>query len=309
MKSSVKHLLTFCLVLLSSIIIFTSCTNSAPTAQSTETQAPTETAPTKTQATPQKTQEHIHSFGEWVTVKEADCSQKSEQERVCTCGEKESKTGELGNHVYKNEKCTVCGKEQYNKDLSFALVYDVVAVTGIGSCTDKEISIPPTYNNMPVEYIEEDAFKNCTQITSVTIPDSIKRIEDNAFKDCTNLKSVSLPNNITDISLGVFEGCTSLTDITIPSSVASIGVYSFKGCTSLTKVTIPSSIKTISSNAFENCTSLSTITIPGSVETIGAEAFKGCTSLTDIYCKAASQPIGWFTAWNAGCSAKIHWGN
>ena len=98
----------------------------------------------------------------------------------------------------------------------------------------------------------------------------------NAFSGCTNLTSVTIPDSVTTIEWGAFSGCTSLTSVTIPDSVTTIGDSAFRDCTSLTSVTIPDSVTTIGDYAFWGCSSLTSVTIPDSVTTIGEDAFSHC---------------------------------
>ena len=83
-----------------------------------------------------------------------------------------------------------------------------------------------------------------------------------AFSDCTDLTSITIPNGVTGISRDAFSGCSSLTSITIPNSVTSIGDYVFSGCSSLTSIAIPDSVTSIGSSVFSGCNSLESITIP-----------------------------------------------
>ncbi len=148
-----------------------------------------------------------------------------------------------------------------------------------------------------VTSIVDYAFRGCTSLTSVTIPDSVTSIVDYAFYDCTSLTSVTIPDSVTSIGYYAFSDCTSLTSVIIPDSVTSIGQYTFSGCTSLTSVTIPDSVTSIGYRAFSGCYSLTSVTIPDSVTSIRDDAFRGCTLLT-IYCEAASKPSGWYNNWN-----------
>ena len=162
--------------------------------------------------------------------------------------------------------------------------------------------------------IGRGAFKNCKNITSISIP-GVSTIRDSAFYNCYSLTDIVIPEGLSDIGNYVFAGCNSLTDIpegfnlnitssgrgtfsgcdglievTIPDSVTSIGEYTFAGCTNLTKVVLPQSITQIGDGAFYNCNSLSEINIPEKVSKIEVEIsglttrspFHNCTSLKMI---------------------------
>ena len=158
---------------------------------------------------------------------------------------------------------------------------------GIGTIEyGNDVTIPSnvTYDGITyfVTTIKEQAFYNCTYLTSVTIPNSVSTIGDEAFSGCIRLTSVTIPNSVSIIGEYVFSGCTGLTSITIPNSVTTIGEYAFGGCKGLTSITIPNSVTEISESAFAGCSCLISVTIGNSVSTIGKYAFSGCTSLTSI---------------------------
>ena len=114
---------------------------------------------------------------------------------------------------------------------------------------------------------------------------SVTSIGDFAFRECTGLTSVTIPNSVTRIRDYAFDGCYGLTSVTIPNSVTSIGISAFNGCTGLTSIIIPNSVTSIGSFAFKNCTGLTSITIPNSVTSISNRAFNGCSKLTEIVVK------------------------
>ena len=147
--------------------------------------------------------------------------------------------------------------------------------------------------------IMDSAFRDCTSLTSITIPDIVTNIGNYAFEGCSNLTSVIIGNSVTSIGYEAFAYCGGLTSIKIPDSVISIGDYAFQSCTSLTSVTIPDGVTSIENNAFYRCYSLKNITIPDSVTSIGNEAFAGC-SMKSITIPDSVTSIGWsaFT----GCS-------
>ena len=112
-----------------------------------------------------------------------------------------------------------------------------------------------------VTIIGNEAFKGCSNLTSVTIPSGVTSIGDNAFESCSGLTSVTIPSGVTSIGDNAFQRCSGLTSVTIPASVTSIGMYAFQICLGLTSVTIPASVTDIMSGAFSLCNSLTSVTI------------------------------------------------
>lgn len=126
---------------------------------------------------------------------------------------------------------------------------------------------------------------------------TVKYISTDAFQGCTELTSVTLPETIVTIFSRAFFGCTSLTSITIPSSLEEIGQAAFYGCTSLSSVIDldKSKVKVIDANAFCQCGSLADITFPNTIETIGNSAFENAmtrTRLFDLHLPASLKRIG-----------------
>ena len=132
------------------------------------------------------------------------------------------------------------------------------------------------------DVIGDYAFKNCSDLTSLTLPSSVTRIGDYAFKNCSGLTSLTLPSSVTRIGDYAFYNCSGLTSLTLPSSVTSIGEFAFRYCSGLTSLTIPSGVTSIGMSAFEYCSSLTSLTLPSSVNEIGIYAFHGCSGLTSL---------------------------
>ena len=181
----------------------------------------------------------------------------------------------------------------YSKKVAVDGLYYYLSVDNQASITSLpsgkytgDITIPAsfTYNNTEysVVSIENEAFYNCSGLTSITIPNSVTSIGDSAFYHCSSLTSITIPNSVTSIGSGAFEYCSELTSITIPNSVTSIGSGAFSRCYGLTSVTIPNSVTSIGDRAFWNCSRLTSITIPNSVTSIGDHAFLFCSRLTSI---------------------------
>ncbi len=117
-----------------------------------------------------------------------------------------------------------------------------------------------TYNVTELRSVNNyGTFRNCSGLTSVTIPNSVTSIGEYAFYNCSGLTSVTIPNSVTSIGDDAFRGCIGLTSVTIPNSVDSIGHGAFWGCSSLTSVTIGNSVISIGDNAFYYCTGLTTL--------------------------------------------------
>ena len=136
------------------------------------------------------------------------------------------------------------------------------------------------------------AFYGCSGLTSITIPNSVTTIGYSSFSGCFRLTSVTIPESLTSIGGEVFLGCSGLTSITIPESVTSIGKSAFDGCSGLTSITIPNGVISIDDNAFHGCSSLMSVTIGNSVTGIGSSAFSFCTSLTSVTIPEGVTSIG-----------------
>lgn len=121
-----------------------------------------------------------------------------------------------------------------------------------------------------------------TLITSVDIPDGIKKIPDYAFANCA-LTSVTIPDSVTEIGNYSFSNCSSLTSITIPDSVTQIGKNAFAECNKIESLVIPDSVTDIGNSAFWQCYNLTEVTIGNKVANIGESAFYGCSRLEKVY--------------------------
>jgi hypothetical protein len=146
--------------------------------------------------------------------------------------------------------------------------------------------------------IDNYFFKRYTNLTSITIPDSVTSIGDETFYHCTSLTSVTIGSGVTSIGKYAFYECTSLTSINIPSGVTSIGNLAFDSCSGLTSVTIPDSVTGIDDSAFGRCTSLPIIDNIRYADTFAVEAVD--VTLTEYTFKSGTKWIGDF-AFN-GCS-------
>ena len=125
-------------------------------------------------------------------------------------------------------------------------------------------------------------FKDCSSLTSVTIPNGVTSIGEYAFSACSSLTSINIPEGVTNIEVHTFENCSSLTSITIPNSVTSIGYGAFQYCSSLTSAIMGNSVTSFGDLVFQDCKSLISIVLPNTVQTIGGGLFCGCEALTSV---------------------------
>ena len=174
----------------------------------------------------------------------------------------------------KTATCTVIVTDPY-ADFSFILSGNGYALTGY-SGTDTEVTVPAEYMGKAVTIINSRAFYDCSFITKITLPDTIKEIGNSAFGYCTSLQTIEIPA-CTRILDSVFIGCTSLEEVTLPNGLISIGGNLFTNCNSLNKVTILSG--NVMRYTFAGCTNLKEIIIGEDVSSVARGAFEDCTSL------------------------------
>ena len=270
-----------------------------------------------------------HVFGEWIVTSDPDCGKYGEQERYCTCGEKEIAKITALVHELDGGVCSHCGAG-YSDGLEFrAEGSDKCYVRGIGSFTGSDLIIPTTaLDGRVVVGIDSGAFEGCESITSVYLSSNVETIRGEAFSGCINLESVTLNDGLVEIDTAAFRDCPII-EISIPGSVEEIGNSAFKNCIYLTRATIGSdsfgdaktdiyykafegcmslsavfignNVKSIGTSAFEGCQALASVNIPSSLESIGGGAFKGCTSLTDIIIPGSVEDIA--TDAFSGCTS------
>ena len=135
------------------------------------------------------------------------------------------------------------------------------------------------------------AFYDCSELTSVALPNNLKYIENYAFQNCSKLVNVILPEGLLKIGDYAFSNCSALSSIDIPDSLIEIGKNAFDDCSALSSVLIndSSNLQIIGSDAFYNCAELETITIPEKVIKIGSYAFYDSGLKTAVF----KSPSGW----------------
>lgn len=224
----------------------------------------------------------------------------------------------------------------YSQDLSYVISEDKTyySVRGIGLCSDRDVIIPEEYRGLPVKEISEGAFRDCVDLTSIIIPDSVTTVGRYAFRGCTSLRSAKIGAGVKLLEYGTAMDCDNLaeiivaennteyksidgnlytkdgktllqyavgkteTEFVIPDGVTTLIYGSFHYADNLNTVVIPDSVTTIDAYAFYHCENLTSVVVPASITSMGSSAFYYCNSLT-AYCEAESLPSGWSSNWKS----------
>ncbi|MBR5910913.1 MAG: leucine-rich repeat protein, partial [Bacteroidales bacterium] len=198
-------------------------------------------------------------------------------------------------------------------ELSYAEAANVTDISGIFTFNVEITSFNELQYFTGLTEINANAFEDCTNLASVTLPESITSIENWAFSGCESLTGILIPEGVTNIIVGAFY-YSGLESIVIPASVTQIGSEAFSYCTNLQSITVANDnpnytsnngcnvivekatnkliagcaysyiyegVETIARRAFIY-TGITTLELPSTLQTIGEQAFSGCESLVSI---------------------------
>lgn len=160
-----------------------------------------------------------------------------------------------------------------------------------------------------VTHIREGAFRDCTALSGITLPASLRKIEKEAFAGCTGLESLTLLCEPSALPDGIFDECTGLTSlytdasslanelfmnsplssVTFGDNLKTIGTDTFRG-TGITELVLPATVRKIGKGAFADCTALETVTIHCAASILPPDVFEGCTSLKTVIITKGSIP-------------------
>lgn len=167
-------------------------------------------------------------------------------------------------------------------DIPASVEYDGVTYTVVGIAPSalynegvSSVSIPST-----VTYIGNSAFRGCSQLSEIVIPDGVVSIGQYAFS-ASGLVSVDIPDSVTTLDRGAFERCSRLTEISIGSGITELPLDVFASCYSLTSVTIPGTVETVD-GSFHDSSNIRSITIGDGVKRIERNAFANLPYITSL---------------------------
>ena len=177
---------------------------------------------------------------------------------LCSC--KNNKIG--SGHLKQVEMSSAADSLQTYSDFSYKVENDGIVITHFSSDSENVI-IPSEINSKSVKSVGEDSFYQCTDMKSISIPDTVISIEKSAFYRCYSLEKIEIPKYVRLIEGNPFFRCTALTQITVDPENQDFsdkdGVLFNKGKTTLLVYPegkadhtyyIPDSVKAIAADAF-----------------------------------------------------------
>ncbi len=134
-------------------------------------------------------------------------------------------------------------------------------------------------------HLGKDMFYTCTKLQLVTISKNVTVLPERCFKNCYELVDVAIIDDETgkvkEIKDACFQYCSKAEFSSLPSTVEILGNQTFQGCEKLTSVSLPN-IKSAGTECFRSCSNLNKITIPSTWEVIGKGCFEACEALTTV---------------------------
>ncbi|MBQ8145637.1 MAG: leucine-rich repeat domain-containing protein, partial [Clostridia bacterium] len=165
------------------------------------------------------------------------------------------------------------------------------SVIGIGSYVGSDITVPSEYNGYSVTRIEDKAFYDNTEITSVTAP-SVKSIGDFAFHYCISLESISF-DNVEIVEDSAFYFCTELTEVNLGEKLETVERYAFYNCTDIDVLVLPNTTRELQEAAFKYCSNIIKLTLGevlgiskdenNDADLVASNAFAECNKIVEVY--------------------------
>lgn len=191
---------------------------------------------------------------------------------------------------------SVSAANEYKDGLyTYTVENGIATIVRVDRSISGDVIIPNVLGGYEVTNINDYAFNACYSVSSIVIPNSVRRIGMRAIYNCLRLKSITISDGVIDIGERAFEGCSMLTSIFIPKSVTSIGENAFYTCYALKKIDVDDNNKnycSIDGVLFNKDVTVMkwypagktdiSYKIPNSVISVGARSFYGCENTTNI---------------------------
>ena len=178
-------------------------------------------------------------------------------------------------------------------------------VSGIGECIDSKIVIPfISPLGEAVTAIGENAFVNQTQITDISIPDSVQVIGNKVFCN-TGLTEITIPASVVSIGTKIFMGCDALETVYYNSCFAPEEGLTCLYTDSIKEVVFGDNITYLPDNICYGCSALEKVTLPSNLKEIGSRCFYQCTSLRSIEFPKTVTELGWYAFQESGLESVV----
>ncbi|MEE0957752.1 MAG: leucine-rich repeat protein [Ruminococcus sp.] len=157
-----------------------------------------------------------------------------------------------------------------------------VTMAGYISDTVDDVTVPRFYGGSTVVGIANFAMENNSKVRSIDFMEApdLEKIGMYAFRNCSSLESVLVPDSITNVDVSAFRDCSSLTDVTFYGNQRSVPVEAFYNCSALSNVRLSARLQSIQSAAFAYCVGLEYLELSDTLTYIAPNAFEGDTNLT-----------------------------
>lgn len=151
----------------------------------------------------------------------------------------------------------------------------------VGGESIKSVEIREGITGLNCYYQWDGVFENCSNLVSVTLPESLTNIGNCTFRYCSSLTAIEIPKDVTSVGASAFYNCTALGSVTFPNGLESIGNSAFYNCSSLSSIALPDSLTTLGEYAFVS-TGIKDISLPDSLTDIGTRVFYDCSDLRSV---------------------------
>lgn len=189
------------------------------------------------------------------------------------------------------------------QNLEWSFADGTLTITGKGAMTNYDSARAVPWHDLRSQIqrldlpegltrIGSEAFRECENLTAVTLPSTVRSVERRAFYRCRNLTIVNLNQGLETIGKSAFKECVRLQDLRLPDSVTTLNRHAFYSCESLRYLTIPAGVKSMDEGVFAYCSGLIRADVLTPLEELPRWTFYGCTHLSSIYLNEAIKSIG-----------------